>query len=159
VVDPYDEKTLAQFVLLGDPSLHPFPASPADGAKSAKAKGAEHAARQQRRIRLMKAGERLSRECAYTVPSSKGRPPRASANPVVKSARQRFKNLRRFDVREPVAGRQTMGKAVQEMPKATHIFVATRKLRSSPRSGSPLFEGLLIYQVNGNAVEIKLVSR
>ncbi len=24
VVDPYDEKTLAQFVLLGDPSLHPF---------------------------------------------------------------------------------------------------------------------------------------
>ena len=29
VVDPYDEKTLAQFVLLGDPSLHPFVEAPA----------------------------------------------------------------------------------------------------------------------------------
>ena len=29
VVDPYDEKTLAQFVLLGYSSLHPFPESTA----------------------------------------------------------------------------------------------------------------------------------
>jgi len=158
VADAYDEKTLAQFVLLGDPSLHPFPASPAAGGKrgGTKAAAAEHAARLQRRVRLMKAGAQLSHETAYTVPSS-----RAGGGGVPKSmkaASRRFKKIRRFEVREPAAARHVTGKAFTEMPKARHVFVATRQRKDS-KAKTPRVDGLLAYEVNGNVVEINLVSR
>ena len=161
VVDPFDEKTLAQFVLLGDPSLHPFPESTVPPArKSTASKSAEHAARLQRRVRLMKTGERLSRECAFTVPA--GRTARVKASlktKALRSAGKRFKHLRRFDVREPAGPRASRSKAASVMPRATQVFVATRQRRTSTPANSPRVDGLLIYQVNGNTVEINLVSR
>lgn len=164
VVDPYDEKTLAQFVLLGDPSLHPFaaPAAPsAPSKKSAAAKETEHAARLQRRVRLMKTGERLGRESAYTVPGIRSTEAGARAKKrALKRVKGRFPHLRLFEVREPAAGGRSFGKTLDAMPKATRVFVATRQL---PASASPAksrrLEGLLVYEVDGNMVEINLVSR
>jgi hypothetical protein len=160
VADAYDEKTLAQFLLLGDPSLHPFPsAGAAAPTLSPKARGAEYAARLQRRVRLMKAGERLSRECAYTVPAAKSRSAGAIRSKALSSAtRRQFKNVRVFTVHEPAAAKKTVGKALSSMPKATLVYVATKR-RPDPTTKRRVFDALLAYQVNGNIVEIKLVSR
>lgn len=163
VVDPYDEKTLAQFVLIGDPSLHPFveAAAPKTAASPA-AKSAAHAARLQRRVRLMKAGERLSRETAYTVPAKS--PRKAAAVLRRKSLtgiRRRFKHVRMFEVHEPAAAKAVAGKALRTMPKAQHVFVATKR-RTAPAAGTkapPRIDGLLAYQVNGEVVTRIVVSR
>jgi len=163
VVDPYDEKTLAQFVLLGDPSLHPFVESTAPkAAPSPQARSQAHAARLQRRVRLMKAGERLSRETAYTVPAKS--PQKVAAvmrRPGLAAARRRFKHLRAFQVHEPAAARQVMGKALKTMPKAQLVFVATRQRRTSATGPTtpPRIEGLLAYQVNGEVVTRIVESR
>jgi hypothetical protein len=163
VVDPYDEKTLAQFVLLGDPSLHPF----LDGAApktptTAAAKAAVHAARQQRRVRLMKAGERLSRETAYTVPAKSPRKSTATlASKAWAGVRKRFSHVRMFRVYEPPDARRVSGKALKTMPKAEQVFVATRR-RKTPATGPttpPRIDGLLAYRVDGQLVVRTVVSR
>jgi hypothetical protein len=163
VVDPYDEKTLAQFVLLGDPSLHPFvEATAPKAAVSPAAKASAHAARLQRRVRLMKAGERLARETAFTVPAKS---PRTAAAVLRRKAlagvRRRFKHVRMFQVHEPAAARKGMGKALKTMPKARHVFVATKQSRTPVRGAKapPSIEGLLAYQVNGEVVTQIVVSR
>ncbi len=164
VVDPYDEKTLAQFVLLGDPSLHPFADSgPKQGgakaAVSAGVRASAHAARQQRRVRLMKAGEHLSKSCAYTLPTHK---PHQAQQSLAKQAlglgSKGFRHVRVFSVVEPTPQRKSAGKAMATMPKASHVFVATRR-RGRARSGTPRLEGLLAYWVNGNTVQIRLHSK
>ena len=162
VADPYDEKTLAQFLLLGDPSLQPFLVAGAPKAKnmSPKAHAAEHAARLQRRIRLMKAGESLSRECAYTVPVPKSKRAGALKSKALSSARRRFKNLRVFNVHQPAVVNKTVGKALSSMPTAKHVFVGSkRRAASTTKRNSTILDAFLAYQVDGNIVEINLVSR
>jgi GNAT superfamily N-acetyltransferase len=163
VADPYDEKTLAQFVLLGDPSLHPFSASAAPRAKaSPTAKAQTHAARLQRRVRLMKAGERLSRECAYTVPvRSARRVAGALRTKALAAANRRFGHVRVFQVHEPAVKRApAAGKALRAMPKARHVFVATKQRGTSASdTATPRVDGLLAYEVNGTLVTRLLQSR
>jgi hypothetical protein len=164
VADPFDEKTLAQFVLLGDPSLHPFvEAAAPKTAATPVAKAAAHAARLQRRVRLMKAGERLARETAYTVPAKS---PRTAAAVLRRKAlagvRRRFTHVRMFQVHEPAAARAAMGTALKTMPKAQHVFVATKQSRTPPpgaKAPPPRIDGLLAYQVNGEVVTRIVVSR
>jgi hypothetical protein len=108
----------------------------------------------------MKAGERLSQECAYTVAAGKSARGGALRSKALSSARRRFKNLRVFTVHEPAAAKTSAGKALSSMPKATRVFVATKKRAASmAQRKTPVFDGFLAYQVNGNLVEIKLVSR
>jgi hypothetical protein len=154
VVDPYDEKTLAQFVLLGDPALHPFAATPAGAAPTPPA--VKHAARLQRRVRLMKAGQQLARDAAYTVPARRGARAALQA-PALAAARKRFKHVRVFAVHESAATKRAAGKALARMPKAQRVFVATQRRRPGDRQ-APL-EGLLAYQVDGSVVQMTLHSR
>jgi hypothetical protein len=161
VVDPYDEKTLAQFVLLGDPSLHPFvdPAAPTTG-RTARARLAEHAARLQRRVRLMKTGERLGRESAYTVPVGKARRAAGALRArALAGVRRRFKHVRVFEVREQGADRRALGKTMAAMPQAERVFVATRRRDHGDPAATPRLEGLLAYAVNGSLVQMTLLSR
>jgi hypothetical protein len=159
VVDPYDEKTLAQFVLLGDPSLHPI-ADPAASPrpKTAAAKAVAHAVRQQRRVGLLKAGQRLAKESAYTVPRGKAAP--AAGGKALAQARRRFKHVRLFEVREPAVARKVAGKALTTMPKARRVFIATRR-RQAPTAAvpTPAYDGLLAFEVNGTVVMRILQSR
>jgi GNAT superfamily N-acetyltransferase len=163
VVDPYDEKTLAQFLLLGDPSLHPFSDAAKPKAKASPlAQAEEHAARLQRRVRLTKAGERLSRESSYTVPArSAAAAAGALRSKGLASATKRFRRLRMFQVHEPKAARMVSSKALKEMPKATRVFVATRRRKPATPGAKErrIFDGLLAYQVNGQLVTLTLVSR
>lgn len=155
VADPYDEKTLAQFVLLGDPSIHPFVQEEADAGRRVAATGEVQAARQQRRVRLMKSGERLARETAYTVRATPAQSRNALKRKALADARKRFPHVRVFEVREPAADRKVTGKALAAMPRAREVFVAVRHLRDG---ATPRLEGLLAYQVNGQLVEIDLLS-
>ena len=109
----------------------------------------------------MKTGERLSRECAYTVLRAKSQHGAALRSKALSSAARRyFKNLRIFTVQEPAAARKEIGTALSSMPKASHVYVATkRRADSATRRKTPVFDALLAYQVNGSAVEINLVSR
>jgi GNAT superfamily N-acetyltransferase len=162
VVDPYDEKTLAQFVLLGDPSFHPFPVTAQRRGKTSSASMAvEHAARLQRRVRLMRSGAQLSRECSYTVPASgSGGAGAPLKNRALAAAKRRFKNLRVFKVHEPAEVRTTLGKATSGMPRARHVFVATRRRMASGSSpGTARYEAFLAYEVDKNIVQRRLVSR
>jgi GNAT superfamily N-acetyltransferase len=159
VADPYDEKTLAQFVLLGDPSLHPF-VEEADGATAGpKVSGAVHAARLQRRVRLMKAGERMARETAYTVRATETQTKNALKRKALKGARKRFTHLRVFEVREPSVDGKAIGKALGDMPKAREVFVAVRRLPAGSKGSKTCrLEGYLAYQVDGQLVQIDLLS-
>lgn len=165
VMDPYDEKTLAQFVLLGDPSLHPFDVSNAPPGKATKATAATRAsavaARSQRRVRLMKSGARLGRETAYTSPArTTATTTRVLKQSILSASGRRFKHVRLFEVHEPAAARKVAGKALRDMPKAQHVFVATRRHRQrASETSNRRFDGLLAFEVNGNMVEIILVSR
>jgi hypothetical protein len=158
VVDPYDEKTLAQFVLLGDPSVHPFAeAAAAARPKTAAARAVAHAARQQRRVGLMKAGQRLAAESAYTVPRGEAA---GAGGAALAQARRRFKHVRVFEVREPAVARKVAGKALARMPKARRVFVATKR-RHPPTAVAPTpsYDGLLAYEVSGTVVTRLLQSR
>jgi Peptidase family C25 len=162
VVDPYDEKTLAQFVLLGDPSLHPFVEPGAVRQKSTPAaKSAVQAARRDRRARLMKAGERIGRETSFTVQvRSAQRAAGALRNKALATAKKHFRHVRVFQVKEPPAERRAAGKALRDMPKATTVFIATKQRRHATSDTSTArVDGLLVYQLNGSFVEIALVSR
>ena len=101
---------------------------------------------------LMKAGERLSRETAYTVPARRTRGGRQAA-----SARRwpacagGSSTCALFEVREPPRRRRVVGKALTTMPKAA------AGLRGHPRAGRRppararrRIDGLLAYQVNGS---------
>ena len=156
VADPYDEKTLGQFVLLGDPSLVPFVQEGDATRLGPKASVKAHAERLQRRVRLMKSGERLARETAYTVAASPTRGRNALKRKGLVAARSRFKHVRVFEIREPAVDRKAIGKALSEMPKAREVFVAVRHLRAEGQT--PRLEGFLGYQVNGQLVEIRLLS-
>lgn len=156
VADPYDEKTLAQFVLLGDPSLHPFAAAPDEEPLASTP--AAHAARLQRRVRLFKTGERLARETAYTVPAKGARLP---ASKQFASARKRFRHVLAFRVHEPPVERGPIGKAMKAMPRAKRVFVATRRRKTAAQGAKipPRYDGLLAYEVNGQLVTCTVVSR
>ena len=110
----------------------------------------------------MKAGERLSRETAYTVPAKAPQTTAAVLRRTAMSAvRRRFRHLRAFRVHEPAAARQVMGKALKDMPKADLVFVATRR-RTTPAVGPrtpPRIDGLLAYQVDGQIVTRLVESR
>jgi hypothetical protein len=131
----------------------------AEAKGGAASSGEAHAARLQRRARLLKTGERLARETAYTVPASPAQRKNALKRKALKGARKRFTHVRVFNVREPRAGRKVAGKAFGRMPKARKVFVATRPLHGRGGTVNPRRrEGLLAYEVNGQLVEIRLLS-
>lgn len=159
VVDPYDAKTLAQFVLLGDPSIHPFRAAstappPKRGTLAAKA---AVAARAQRRVRLFKTGVRLSDTQAYAVREKKTDAPTKRLERELKSvAGQRFKHVMAFKVRDPMGGRVATGK--RGMPRSHRALIAVRRT-TAKNVRLRQYEGILAYEVNGQLVTSRLVSR
>jgi hypothetical protein len=129
VLDPADLKTLAQFSLIGDPSIHPVRAPAAsvaaDGAKSTEA------AREARRANLLALGLALEDSRSYAVPR---RAPRKASTPVIAELQKRF-DLRdpdtaSYDVERPPALAKLRGAAVPAAPDTIHTLMA-------PVSGSP----------------------
>jgi len=162
VVDPYDEKTLAQFVLLGDPSIHPFArmSAKAAGGGGQQAKGAAYAARAQRRLRLAKSGAELGKSAAYTTPLAKPAAGAKRLRSALAKRKRSFHNVRIFKVRDPGQRQLPSGKAIGNLPQASTVFIAIRRAAKKGRgSKAPRLEGLLAYEVLGSMVERILQSR
>ena len=109
----------------------------------------------------MKSGQRLSRSSAYTVPAMQSGGARAPLrNKALSSAKRQFKNLRLFRVQEPAEVKTTVGKATSGMPRAKHVFVATRRRKATAEfPNTPRYDAFLAYEVDKNIVECRLVSR
>lgn len=76
VLNNYDLKTIAQFLLLGDPSAHPVQAAEEDGMKRSKLFDPEHKSvqRKVRRQMLLESGEQLNENTRFTVISKAVKP-------------------------------------------------------------------------------------
>lgn len=136
-LDPVDLKTLAQFNLLGDPSIHPAEVESATGTpKGIDAAAAARQGRRERRAKLLAMGEFL-RDTKPTAsrPAKGGR-----RSPTVKKA---LANIRReagiragkdftaFAVRTPPATRK-LARGSKSAPLASRYYVAVAKTRARP---------------------------
>jgi hypothetical protein len=110
-LDPFDEKTLAQFNLMADPSIHPVspaPPSVAVAPKLAKAIGPQLLAlltgRADRRRQLEAAGESLASAASFAVKAVRrkvGAGVKRTLRQLAKEARLPMDTLRTFSVRGP----------------------------------------------------------
>jgi hypothetical protein len=135
-LDPFDLKTLGQFNLLGDPSVHPAVVPSATGVpKSIDAMGASRQSRIERRVKLMAMGQFLE----STKPTASQRARKVRKTKVVQEALAniaREANLREelefnaFVVKRPAAAPRRMTKA-SPMASRYYVTVSKRKVRGA----------------------------
>ena len=162
VVDPYDEKTLAQFVLLGDPSLHPF--VEAGGAEDDGVAGREgrRACRAAATPGPPDEGRRAAGRArrAYTVPAQV---PQTAAGCWEQGAGRRAPPLQaRAHVPGARAGRRQGGggQGAEDDAQGPARVRGHQAAGAAPRpKAPPRIDGLLAYQVNGELVARIVVSR
>ncbi len=120
-LDPVDLKTLAQFVLLGDPSIHPV--APAAAPKDVAG------ARAERRRRLSVHGQRIQATQAVAVPSPAATP--RAVRLLARRLRVRSARFLAFDVAPATPGRR----AKSPDPSAARLHVALGRA-NGPRGGT-----------------------
>jgi hypothetical protein len=126
-LDPVDLKTLGQFNLLGDPSIHPVAiVSPTGVPKGVDVEKAERGEREQRRAKLRAAGELLQE----TKPTASRKATMVRKSPAVRKALANIarkagigasKEFTAYDVKVPKAARRRGTKAA---PVASRYYVA-----------------------------------
>ena len=119
VLDPADLKTLAQFSLIGDPSIQPVRSA------AAAAGGSPEAMREARRANLLALGLALEDSRSYAV----ARPsPRKASQPAIERVRKQFgledARVRSYDVEMPPALARLGNAAVPAAPAAIHVLTA-----------------------------------
>jgi Peptidase family C25 len=132
-LDPMDLKTLGQFSLFGDPSVHPVAiADPTGVPKGVDVHESKRLERRERRAKLRAAGE-LLRETKPTASRKAGKVRRsptvrkALANIAREAGIGRSKEFTAYAVKTPPAGRSRGAKAV---PAASRYYVAIHRPRS-----------------------------
>jgi hypothetical protein len=122
VLDPADLKTLAQFSLIGDPSIVPVlgPLAPPAKAKTKAQAAARTGARQARRSNLLAMGMALEASRSYASPQPKAKPARLTAL-------KRDRGLKRakvstFKVERPSALAQMKG-PLPDAPDTIHVLL------------------------------------
>ena len=129
-MDPFDLKTLAQFCLLGDPSVHPVAtSSPASVPKSTASGDAGRFFRGERRAKLRFAGEFLTQ----TKPTASKRALKARLSPTTKTALINVAKLAGLGAKQEFtafavkAGTASKGRAAKaaSVPSRYHIAIGT----------------------------------
>jgi hypothetical protein len=136
-LDPVDLKTLAQFSLLGDPSIVPAKVDSATKVpKSADTEANERQGRRERRTKLAAAGKLLQ----DTKPTASRRATKVRKSATVNKALANIareagigarKEFKAFDVKTPKGARPRGTKAV---PKASRYYVAVYRPKKDDRS-------------------------
>jgi hypothetical protein len=132
-LDPADLKTLGQFNLLGDPSIHPALVSSATRVpKGIDVDESRRQERRERRAKLRAVGELLEDTKPTASRKAKGvrRPPKvkkALANIAREAGFGRRKEFTAFDVKTPRAARKRGSKAV---PAASRYYVAVYRRKN-----------------------------
>lgn len=160
-LDPIDLKTLAQFSLLGDPSLHPATvASPTDVPKGVDAAEVGRQQRHERRARLRVMGAFLQE----SKPAAR-RSTRARRSPTVQKALANIardaglgagKAFMAFDVRVPPAAR---ARGIKAATVATRYYVAIGTPRGRPREGLNPGVAAVAKEVGGRIVGYRIYAQ
>jgi hypothetical protein len=136
-LDPVDLKTLAQFNLLGDPSVHPVKAeNPTGVPKGVDADDAHRVERRERRLKLKAMGEFLRDHKPTASRKAKAAPKSASVRKALNNIATRAGIARKtfsvYDVDTPAAARAT-AKKVKTRAMASRYYVSVYKPRGQSR--------------------------
>jgi hypothetical protein len=157
-LDPVDLKTLAQFSLLGDPSVHPVAVpTPTQVPKSMQTPDAQRQQRRERRAKLQAMGEFL--DASKPTASRRVAAPRSSP-----TVRQALANIARqagldasafsaFAVRAPSGTPAARAKA-QGMASRYHVAVRQQAPKTAQREG--LRVAVVAKEVNGRIVGYRI---
>jgi hypothetical protein len=161
-LDPIDLKTLAQFNLLGDPSVHPVRRdTPTSVPRSTEAADARRVQRRERRAKLRAMGEFLesTKPTASRQASGVRRSP-AVQQALVSIAREAGIGSRSefaaFDVKRPPAARVRGAKSGQ---LATRYYVAVSTPRSRRRDALNLGVAAVAKEVGGRIVGYRIYGQ
>jgi peptidase C25-like protein len=166
-LDPVDLKTLAQFTLLGDPSIHPV-ATPAPFAlrqpkRRAAAASAARVERQARRKQLMLKGDTIGRTQAAAVRQSAVRTAgrvRSDLMKLARAAKIAQPKLLTFTVRRPQVLAMRRGKRTGVAARARtsfHVVIGTRRMRAETHVRPVV--AIVAKVVNGRVVSAREVHR
>lgn len=163
-LDPTDQKTLAQFNLMGDPTIHVVGKTPhalqrTKGWHDAFARGAEDVAREQRRNRLVRNGHMLD----ATVGAARGGHSRRMSPTVrralekaVRDAGLRPGTMFSFNIDDPA--RRTLGRRRIEGTTPTAFYVMSATERHRP--GEPFRHVVVVATVqDGDIVRLRRLHR
>jgi len=155
--DPANLKTLAQFILLGDPSLHPCRA---EGARSrVRAEGGdESAARATRRIFLRAAGQNAADSSGFAG-KKLARPPRDLHRQVTKIARRRGFRARPEEIDFfDVVGGKDYGRELRARGVRQRVITLAELDRQRPPPGSeykgPRIRVLVAHAQNNRLIDV-----
>jgi hypothetical protein len=136
-LDPVDLKTLAQFNLLGDPSVHPVKTeNPTGVPKGVDADDARRVERRERRLKLKTMGEFLRDHKPTASRKAKGAPKSASVRKALNNIATRAGITRKtfsvYDVDTPAAARAATKKD-KTSAIASRYYVSVYKPRGASR--------------------------
>lgn len=173
ILDPFDLKTLGQFLLLGDPSARPYSALPSHaGAPAPKSKTVMSAAHKARRHMLKMDGTRLGRDTPFAMKASRALPTNTRASLEQIAAQEELaigKTLRfeiapgRADVKaksdpkrkskaKPKDSFQVMFERAQPKPKTSSVMPAIRAVAAGE---ALILEGLQVTDSGPPAPQVK----
>lgn len=158
-LDPFDLKTLAQFILLGDPSVHPIAASSPTSVPKSKEAKAERAFRTERRQKLRSMGGFLLQNTATASKASKlGRPHGALTATLgriaAKAGLDEKALFRTFDVR-PGAATKMLTKS-KSAPTATRYHLSIAKPKGGARQVVQMGIAVVAKEVGGQVVGFRV---
>jgi hypothetical protein len=161
-LDPADLKTLAQFSLLGDPSIHPAVVESATGVpRSFDALEAGRLQRSERRLKLKAMGAFLQE----TKPTASRKAARVRKSPTVQQALANIareagigarKEFQAFEVKAPRIAR---GLGVKAAAVATRYYVAVSTPRGRARNGKNLGVAAIAREVAGRIVGYRIYTQ
>ena len=174
-LDPVDLKTLAQFMLLGDPSVHPVAKTASGPSRKRKQAivGSDEGTRRDRRVALLRKGLGISQVQGTAVRAQKA-PPRklvASLEQVARARKLTPTNVLTFNVRQPavnIGGTRSKAVRAAAAPAASfHVMFARQKpakARSRSRAkaaATPVAATVLLVarEVDGEIVSLRELHR
>lgn len=160
-MDPFDLKTLAQFCLLGDPSVHPVLASGATtDAKGAAVNAAERFRRGERRAKLRQVGDFLQK----SKPTASKRQPGARASATAKTALANIAKKNGLPAGQAFTAFKVKGGApvpkggaakVASAPSRYYVAVA----KPTGKGGDYSLVGLVAKEVGGRIIDYRVYHR
>ena len=158
-LDPADLKTLAQFNLLGDPSIHPAAVqSPTAVPKNVDAAEVDRSARRERRAKLKAMGDFLQE----TKPTASRKAKRVRKSLTVQNALANIKRqagigarkeFTAFDVKVPTGGR---ARGIKATAAATRYYVAVGTPRGRASDSVNLGVAAVAKEVGGRIVGYRI---
>ncbi|HEX6064852.1 MAG TPA: hypothetical protein VFZ04_11560 [Longimicrobiales bacterium] len=171
-LDPVDLKTLAQFVLLGDPSVHPV-AKTASGQPKKRKQAivpSDDGTRRDRRVALLRKGLGIPQVQGTAVRAQKAAPRKlvAALEQVARARKLVPSNLLSFAVRQPAvrtAGVRSKAVRAATAPAAAfHVMFTRQQSRAKSRRGAaapPIAPTVLLVarEVDGEIVSLRELHR